>query len=258
MREHELVEELLNRKVIQYNQPGFIENDPVSIPRAFTKKEDIEISGFISSILAWGQRKTIINKCHELLERMDNTPYDFILNHHESDLKKLESFKHRTFNDTDTLYFIEALKYLYKYHGGLEGAFIKEHSPDYPDTSNAIIGFRKLFFSLEDHPRRTEKHISNPLKNATCKRINMYLRWMVRKDTCGVDFGIWNGIKMSQLICPCDVHVERVATTLSLLKTGAKGWKMATELTEQLKEFDPEDPVKYDFALFGMGVDGYL
>lgn len=258
MNNLEQIKDLLDQKVVQFNHPDFIGPDPVCIPRSFSSKEDIEISGFFAAILAWGQRKTIINKCKELMERMDNAPYQFIMDYQDQDLKALEGFKHRTFNDTDLLYFTEALRYLYTEHQGLEGAFIKKHQSSETDTGKALSGFRDLFFSLEDYPRRTQKHISSPLKNATCKRLNMYLRWMVRKDNKGVDFGLWTDIKMNQLVCPCDVHVERVARLLGMLDGTTKGWKMAIELTDTLKLFDPHDPVKYDYALFGLGVEGYF
>ncbi len=258
MPELRQVIDLLNKKVLQFNHPDFIGPDPVSIPHRFSSREDIEISGFFAATLAWGQRKTILMKCRELMERMDNAPYDFIINHEDTDLKVLENFKHRTFNDTDTLYFVEALRHIYQQYNGLENAFLHSFCPAAETTESAIISFRNLFFSLEDYPARTRKHISDPSKNATCKRLNMYLRWMVRKDPCGVDFGLWTQLKMNQLIIPCDVHVERVAGLLGLLPSGMKGWKMAVELTRTLRKFDPEDPVKYDFALFGLGVEGYL
>ncbi len=271
----------LDRKVVQYNQPGFIANDPICIPHLFTKKQDIEIMGFWASILAWGQRVTIINKSKELIALMDGAPYDFVLNHQESDLKRFEYFKHRTFNYTDTLYFIRFFKEHYKQYDSLEDAFLpfaeSAIHPMYQDNvisksrtggnvcynnlttlfsvESSLNFFRSYFFSLEDYPKRTIKHISSPMKNATCKRINMFLRWMVRKDNCGVDFGIWERIKPAQLICPCDVHVDRVARKLGLIERRQTDWKTALELTENLKRLDAEDPVKYDFALFGLGVE---
>ncbi|ADY51003.1 Conserved hypothetical protein CHP02757 [Pseudopedobacter saltans DSM 12145] len=275
------LKEFLDKKVLQYNQPGFIENDPICIPHLFTKKQDIEIMGFWSSILAWGQRVTIIKKSKELIGLMDGAPYDFILNHQESDLKRLENFKHRTFNYTDTLYFIQFFKQHYQQFNSLEDAFLpfkpSEMRDEYlseqisdmkaetnvcynsllnlPHVENNLNYFRSYFFSLEDFPQRTVKHISSPMKNATCKRINMFLRWMVRKDKCGVDFGIWDRIKPSQLICPCDVHVDRVARKLGMIDRKQTDWKTAVELTENLRKFDAVDPVKYDFALFGLGVE---
>lgn len=253
------VADLLAEKYLQYNQPNFIPNDPISIPHLFTKKEDIEIMGFWASILAWGQRKTIINKCKELITLMDGSPHDFILNHQDSDLKAFLSFKHRTFNATDTLYFIAWFREFYQKHESLEEAFlVGKQSTEESNIKNNLIGFHDFFFSLEDYPERTRKHIATPLRNSSCKRLNMFLRWMVRKDNHGVDFGIWNQIEMSKLICPCDVHVERVARKLGLIERPKPDWQMAVELTENLKLLDANDPVKYDFALFGLGVEGEM
>jgi len=250
--------DFLEEKAFQYNRPDFIENDPISIPHKFTLKQDIEIMGFWASILAWGQRKTIINKCHELIERMGGTPYDFIMNHTESDLKPFLSFKHRTFNDVDTLYFISFFRWYYQQYQSLEQAFSQFLSTKDLNVRSAIAGFHHLFFSLEEFPSRTKKHIATPDRNSACKRINMFLRWMVRKDEAGVDFGIWSEISMSQLICPCDVHVGRVAQKLGLISNDKYNWKVAEALTNKLKAFDPKDPVKYDFALFGLGVERNL
>ena len=248
----------LEEKVIQYNRPDFIELDPISIPHQFSQKQDIEIMGFWASILAWGQRKTIINKCNELIDWMGGTPYDFVMNHQDSDLKPFLSFKHRTFNDEDTLYFIRFFRWYYQQHHSLEDAFAQFLSPDDSNVKKAIEGFHNFFFSLEDFPRRTQKHVATPKRNSACKRINMFLRWMVRKDDAGVDFGLWDQIKTSQLVCPCDVHVGRVAQKLGLISTDKYNWKVAESLTKELKLFDAHDPVKYDFALFGLGVEGYL
>ena len=258
MSKFESLKELLDEKYLLFNQEGFIEHDPVSIPHLFSKNEDIEISGFIAAVLAWGQRKTIINKCTELFKLMDNAPYDFILNHKDEDLKAFESFKHRTFNGTDTLYFIAALKHIYSKYDSLENAFLQGMNKKDRTVKNALSRFKEIFFELDFHPERTKKHIASPERNSACKRLNMYLRWMVRKDDKGVDFGIWKNIKPSQLICPCDVHVERVGRKLGLIKLEKPNWKMAEELTGNLRQFDPTDPVKYDFALFGLGVEGYL
>jgi len=245
----------LDKKYEEFNRPTFIKNDPISIPHLFSKKQDIEIMGFIASVLAWGQRVTIINKCHELINRMDGAPYDFILNHKENDLKKLVGFKHRTFNDTDLLYFIEFLNNFYKTNTSLENAFTNNKDYTSPTTEKALIQFHNMFFSLEDYPERTKKHISTPVRNSACKRLNMFLRWMVRTDNNGVDFGIWNKIKPSQLICPCDVHVDRIARKLGLIERKQTDWQTALELTRNLKRFDSLDPVKYDFALFGLGIE---
>ena len=249
---------LLNQKVKQYNHPSFIANDPVCIPHLFTRKQDIEIMGLFAAIFAWGQRITIINKCKELIERMDGKPYDFILHHTDKDLKRLIGFKHRTFNDTDLLYFVNFLKDWYKEHPSLEKAFSGGIKPKDATVENGLNHFRKQFFSLDDAPTRTFKHVASPEQNSACKRINMYLRWMVRKDDKGVDFGIWNNIKTSQLICPLDVHVQRVATKLGLLQRTQSDWQAALELTQTLKTLDKNDPVKYDFALFGLGVDEHF
>ncbi len=288
----------LDSKVNQYNRPEFIKPDPVSIPHRFSKPQDIEIMGLWAAVLAWGQRITIINKCNELITLMDGAPYDFITNHNEADLKKLLHFKHRTFNDVDTLYFISFFRHHYKNHGSLESAFIPSSvmlsdseassSPDKsmrgkfegetkskdvilrlskderngpsevssPEPIEKYLNhFREYFFSLPDYPHRTKKHISSPSQKSTCKRLNMFLRWMVRKDNCGVDFGIWNRIKPSELICPCDLHVDRVARKLNLITRKQTDWQTAVELTQRLREFDPVDPVKYDFALFELGIE---
>jgi uncharacterized protein (TIGR02757 family) len=244
----------LDAKVTQYNRPDFIKNDPVCIPHLFTKKQDIEIMGFWAATLAWGQRVTIINKCKELIALMDGAPYDFIINHEEPDLKKLLHFKHRTFNDIDTLYFIAFFRHHYSNHDSLESAFMPGKGDD-PVVENALNHFRSYFFSLEDFPHRTKKHVSSPSQKSTCKRLNMFLRWMVRKDDNGVDFGIWNRIKPADLIMPCDLHVDRVARKLKLVTRKQTDWQTAVELTEKLREFDPLDPVKYDFALFGLGIE---
>ena len=266
------IKSFLDSKVTQYNRPAFIANDPVSIPHLFTKKQDIEIMGFWAAILAWGQRVTIINKCRELITLMDNAPYDFIINHEEPDLKKLLHFKHRTFNDIDTLYFISFFRYHYQNHNSLEDAFIPNLSVILSDSEGSmkrqVTGnttpepiekylnhFRQYFFSLPDFPHRTKKHVSSPSQKSTCKRLNMFLRWMVRKDNCGVDFGIWNQIKPSDLIMHCDLHVDRVARKLKLITRKQTDWQTAVELTLRLREFDPADPVKYDFALFGLGIE---
>ena len=255
----------LDFKVAQYNQPDFIKNDPVSIPHMFTQKQDIEIMGFWAATLAWGQRVTIINKCKELIALMDGAPYDFIINHHETDLKKLLQFKHRTFNDIDTLYFIALFRYHYERHESLETAFIPNQTVILSDSEEsirqplsvetALNHFRSYFFSLPDFPHRTKKHVSSPSQKSTCKRLNMFLRWMVRKDDCGVDFGLWSQIKPSDLIMPCDLHVDRVARKLNLITRKQTDWQTALELTARLREFDPLDPVKYDFALFGLGIE---
>ena len=245
---------LLDSLVVKYNRIDFIENDPILIPHSYTKKQDIEIAAFIAAIFSWGQRVTIINKSKEFLSNMDNDPYQFILNHSEKDLKPFLKFKHRTFNDTDALYFLSFLKMHYSNYDSLASAFDFKNGNGIRDLGQRIIDFKNYFFSIEDYPNRTKKHISSPENNATCKRINMFLRWMVRKDKFGVDFGIWNNIKPSELVCPIDVHVSNTARQFGLLKEEKVNWKTALILTETLKTFDAKDPVKYDFALFGLGV----
>lgn len=251
----ERLREFLDFKFKQYNTGQFIADDPITIPHSFSKQQDIEITGFWAAILAWGQRKTIINKCQELFGLMDNAPYEFILHHSDDDLKKLLNFKHRTFNTTDTLYFIEFFKWFYSQYESLEEGFYMSMSAADETVENGIAGFHNLFFSLPDYPERTRKHIATPARNSACKRINMFLRWMVRNDEAGVDFGIWKRIKPSQLVCPCDLHVDRVARKLGLITRKQTDWFTALQLTENLRQLDPEDPVKYDFALFGLGVE---
>jgi len=242
--------EFLDRKVEEYNQHSFIKHDPISIPRLFIKDQDIEIAGFFAAVFSWGNRATIINKSKELMQLMDNAPYDFCLDHSPKELKRLVSFKHRTFSTTDLLYFIEFFKYHYGKHKSLETAFTKHGIT----VEEMLIGFHHYFFSLEHVPARTKKHIATPERRSSCKRLNMFLRWMVRKDDKGVDFGIWKNISPSQLICPIDVHVARVARRLDILKRKQTDWQAALELTQYLRTLDKNDPVKYDFALFGLGV----
>ena len=248
------LQDFLNNKVSEYNQPSFIHDDPISVPHSFTQQQDIEIAGFFAAIFAWGNRKMIINKSKELMQLMDNAPHQFITQHKEDDLKKMLHFKHRTFNTTDLLYFIHFLKHHYSNSQSLETAFSKWMQPGDENIENALTGFPHYFFSLPDAPHRTKKHIATPEKNSTCKRLCMFLRWMVRKDNCGVDFGIWQNIKPSQLICPIDLHVARVAKRFELVKRPSVDWLTALELSSHLKKFDPSDPAKYDFALFGLGV----
>lgn len=247
------LKELLEEKYHQYNQAAFLENDPVSVPHRFSKKQDIEIAALFAATLAWGQRTTIIQSCTRLLALMDNDPHNFVLYYQEDDLKPFEKFVHRTFNATDVLYFIEFLRWFYRRHDSLEEAFYT-HDND-PDTGSGLIRFHRLFFSLPDYPQRTRKHVPTPERKSACKRLNMFLRWMVRCDNRGVDFGLWKKIRPAQLICPCDVHVERVARRLGLLRRKQVDWLAAVELTEALRKLDADDPVKYDFALFGLGLE---
>ncbi len=249
----EALKALLDEKFFQYNQVNFIENDPISIPHRFSKKQDIEIAALFAATLAWGQRATIIRSCSTLLNWMDNDPYNFIILHRPADLKPFTQFVHRTFNATDALYFIAFLRFYYTQHRSLEQAFVPLEGE--ADVGGALIRFHRMFFSLPDYPQRTRKHIPTPERKAACKRLNMMLRWMVRSDNSGVDFGLWKSIKPAQLICPCDVHVERVARGLGLLKRKSLDWLAAVELTRALSRFDATDPVKYDFALFGLGLE---
>jgi uncharacterized protein (TIGR02757 family) len=244
--------EFLNKKVDEYNQPFFIAGDPISIPHLFSKKQDIEIAGFFAAIFSWGNRATIINKTKELMTRMEMHPYEFCINYKPDELKKLKGFKHRTFNEDDLYYFVEFFHHHYQSSDTLEAAFIKRMTSNDNNVENALNGFKKCFFSFE-HLKRTEKHISSPLQKSTCKRLNMFLRWMVRKDKSGVDFGIWKKISPAQLVCPIDVHVARVARRFGLLKRKQTDWLAAVELTEHLRMLDKDDPGKYDFALFGLG-----
>jgi uncharacterized protein (TIGR02757 family) len=244
----------LNKKVDEYNQPFFIEADPICIPHSFTKKQDIEIAGFFAAIFAWGNRTTIINKSRELMNLMDNAPHDFCLNHSNNDLKKILNFTHRTFNPTDVLYFIDFFQHHFSENESLENAFTQSMGKADVNIENALNGFQKYFFSLENVPKRTMKHIASPAKKSTCKRLSMYLRWMVRKDKNGVDFGIWKNISPSQLIVPLDLHVARVARYFKLIERKATDWQTALELTNAMKLLDKNDPAKYDFALFALGV----
>jgi len=247
----------LDEWVEKTNRPSFIPNDPITIPHRFNKKQDIEIAGFFAAIMAWGNRKTIINKCSDLLERMDNAPHDFVLNSSNQELKRLEGFVHRTLNDTDVLFLIEFLSRWYSANPSLEQAFSSTLDSGDPTVENALKGFYNKVFTGEWISERTRKHIASPSKKSACKRLNMFLRWMVRSDQKGVDFGIWKTIKPSQLVCPLDIHVYRVANNLKILDRKAMDWKAATDLTKALRVLDPLDPVRYDFALFGLGVSGF-
>ena len=247
----EQLKEFLDSKVEQYNRIGFIESDPIQIPHLYTKKEDIEISGFLTAIISWGNRTVIIKNAIKMMELMDNSTHDFVINHQEGDLKYLENFVHRTFNSIDLKQFIKSLKHIYLEHGGLEKTLaIKGNHRSY---KNAIHNLKQVFFEIP-HQQRSQKHISNPLKNSAAKRINMFLRWMVRNDLTGVDFGIWETHNSANLSCPLDVHSGNVARKLKLLCRKQNDWKAVTELDNNLRKLDQNDPVKYDFALFGLGV----
>lgn len=245
--------DFLNQKTRQYNHPDFINEDPISIPHRFSRLQDIEISGFFAAILSWGRRKMIIQSCDKLMAMMDNAPYDFIMNHQADDLKTFTSFVHRTFNGADLLFFIDALQVYYQTFLSLEFAFSAHLRQGDKTVKNALIGFKEILFTQEHLPR-TQKHLSSPANNAACKRLNMYLRWMVRQDLQGVDFGLWKKISPAQLVIPMDIHVSRVAKRLGLLEKDTVNWSNAEKLTNELRNFDPLDPVKYDFALFGLGV----
>lgn len=255
MEKNKELRQLLDTKFAFFNHTRFIEHDPIQIPHLFTKQQDIEIMGFWVAMLAWGQRTTIINKAHALIDLMDGTPHDFVMGHEASDLQRFERFKHRTFNYTDTLSFLAFFKRHYSAFTSLESGFSHAYSPMERTVEASINRFHHHFFNDEFAPQRTKKHISAPFKKSACKRINMFLRWMVRQDTAGVDFGLWKNIKPAQLVCPLDVHALRTAEMLGLLQAGPTDWKKAVALTDALREMDPNDPVKYDFALYGMGIE---
>ena len=251
MMNTEELKEFLDTKVLEYNNPQFLEQDPICIPHSFNTKEDIEISGFLTATIAWGNRKSIIQNSQRMMELLDKEPYNFTMMAGELELDRLAGFVHRTFNGMDLTYFIKALRYIYQEHSGLEALFYKnaeEHS-----LQRSISAFKEVFFQIP-HPSRSLKHISDPAKGSAAKRINMFLRWMVRNDNTGVDFGIWKSLSPAQLSCPLDVHSGRVARKLGLLKRKQNDARAVTELDESLRRLDDTDPVKYDFALFGLGV----
>ena len=245
------LKEFLDAKVDQYNNPKFIESDPIQIPHLFNLKEDIEIAGFLTATISWGNRKSIITNATKLMQLLDHAPFDFVMNHRETDLEKLQSFVHRTFNGDDAIQFIKSLQHIYKNYGGLEQVFANYAEPQ--SLQQSISEFKKLFFEI-NHLPRSEKHVSDPLKNSAAKRINMFLRWMVRNDHTGVDFGIWKSLSPAQLSCPLDVHSGNVARKLGLLERKQNDAKALLELDNNLRALNVKDPVKYDFALFGLGV----
>lgn len=245
------LKDFLDEKVELYNNPKFIESDPIQIPHLFTMKEDVEIAGFLSATISWGNRKMIIQNSIKMMNIMGNSPYDFVMSHTDNNLEKLENFVHRTFNNIDFSCFIYALQNIYKNHDGLEAVFSKNQKED--SLQNSISAFKKIFFDI-NHEQRTQKHVSDPLNNSAAKRINMFLRWMVRNDSKGVDLGIWKSINSSQLSCPLDVHSGNVARKLGLLTRKQNDGKALLELDLYLRQLDKNDPVKYDFALFGLGV----
>lgn len=254
---------MLDENYFKFNRKDFIEKDPVSIPHSFKKKEDREIAGFMAATIAWGNRKAILQNANRMMELMDGSPHDFILNHSKAELKRMKGFVHRTFNEKDLVFFITSLRNIYRNHGGLENAFqLNEmEKKDLLNTGNSlqqrISHFRNIFLETA-HENRSEKHLSDPLKNSASKRICMYLRWMVRKDNQGVDLGIWKSISPSELCLPLDVHTGNVSRALGLLKRKQDDWKAVIEITEVLRQLDKKDPVKYDFALFGMGVENLI
>lgn len=245
------LKEFLDEKVVQYNNPKFIESDPIQIPHLFSRKEDIEIAGFLTATIAWGNRKMIINNSNKMMELLDNSPHDFLVNHQEKDLENLTNFVHRTFNGVDFKYFIKSLQNIYKNHNGLENVLLITDKSD--NYKTAIHNFKKVFFEIP-HQNRTTKHVSDPYKNSASKRINMFLRWMVRNNKTGVDFGIWKNHNPANLHCPLDVHSGNVARKLGVLHRKQNDWKAVREMDITLRKFDVKDPSKYDFALFGLGV----
>ena len=250
LKRYEL-KEFLDEKVELYNRPSFIECDPISIPHQFTKKQDIEIAGFLAATIAWGNRNMIIRNANKMMVMLDHSPYEFIMNSGDDEFQVVGSFVHRTFNSTDLFYFLKALRHIYRNKGGLEAILQTYQTVD--SLQPAIHELGKIFFELP-HEKRTERHVSDPYKGSSAKKLNMYLRWMIRKDNNGVDFGIWDSISPSILSCPLDVHSGRVARKLGLLKRKQTDAKAVAELDRVLRCFDSEDPVKYDFALFGLGV----
>ena len=245
------LKDFLDEKVEKFNQPSFIETDPIQIPKQFTSKEDIEISAFLTATIAWGSRPAIIKNANRLMSLMDNQPIEFVLYASSNELEKLNSFVHRTFNGNDCIYFIKSLRNIYKNHDGLQNIFQKGYQVE-KSIKSSLIHFYNIFFEIEGE--RTRKHISNVAKGASAKRLNMFLRWLVRHDKNGVDFGIWNGIPQSALMLPLDVHTGNVGRKLAILKRKSNDWKAVEEITSTLRKFDANDPIKYDFALFGLGV----
>lgn len=246
------LKEFLEEKTIQYNSPEFIESDPVQIPHQFTLKEDIEISGFLAATIAWGSRASIIKSARLLMNLMDNAPYNFIMDYSENDLRKFSHYHHRTFQPADCIFFMKSLRNIYRNHCSLGDIFQKEYAAS-KSLEKSLAAFRNIFFETE-HQQRTQKHVADIQRNSAAKRLNLYLRWMVRKDKVGIDFGLWKTIPMSALFLPLDVHTARVVRKLGILKRKQNDWKTVLEITGNLRRMDPSDPVKYDYALFGLGV----
>lgn len=256
MAMNEEIRELLDRLYEKYNTPDFIEHDPISIPHGFAGRGDREVSGFLAATIAWGNRKAIVKSARRMVEYMDGQPYDFTLNASPQELARLEKYVHRTFNGGDFISFVLALRSLIERYGGI-GEFFEQTWERTGDMRAVLSEFRARFFDI-DHQGRCEKHVSSIDKGASCKRLNMYLRWMVRDDGRGVDFGMWKRIPASALYLPLDVHSGNMGRALGLLKRKQNDWKSVEEITGALRELDPDDPVKYDFALFGAGIDGFL
>jgi uncharacterized protein (TIGR02757 family) len=246
------IKEFLDEKYNQYNCKKFIQSDPIQIPKQFEDPEDIEIAGFLAATIAWGQRSTIITNMNRLLNKMNNTPYEFITEADDDDLRILSDFKHRTFNGEDCIFFMKSLQNIYKNHGGLGSVFQNSYKKK-RNIPEVLQEFRNIFFEIP-HPARTQKHVADISKKSSAKRLNMFLRWMVRRDSKEIDFGIWDKIATKDLFIPLDIHSGNVARKLGLLKRKQNDWLAVEELTGKLREFDPYDPVKYDFALFGLGV----
>lgn len=248
------IKDLLDAKFLQYNIAEFAESDPVQIPRSFQLKEDIEIAAFLSATIAWGNRASVIKNAKRMMEIMGNSPFDFVMSHAQNDLEKLDGFVHRTFNSGDLVTFIKGLKHIYRHHGGMEKIFSEHHRDGF--MHHSIHTFKKHFFEVE-HLQRTTKHVADPAKGSHAKRIHLFLKWMVRQDNGGVDIGIWKSISPSLLSCPLDVHTGRVGRLLGFIQTNQDNLKALTELDLALRQFDAEDPAKYDVALFGLSKEGF-
>lgn len=251
MKKEEL-KAFLDSKYLEYNRPDFIEGDPICIPHRFQRKEDIEVAGLLAALIAWGRRDLIIRAADRLMEMMWNAPFDFVMHAGEDELATLQDFVYRTFQGVDGEAIVRGLRRIYEEMGGLEEVMAMH--PAEKDTWSAIIGLREAMVSHPDFPARTQKHLANPAKGSSAKRLNMFLRWMVRNDGRGVDFGIWKGISPSQLICPLDLHTGNVGRALGMVTRKQNDWKAALELTSALREMNADDPVRYDFSLFGLGI----
>ncbi len=253
--ENNRIKDFLENQLDRFNRETFIKDDPIAIPHRFSQTKDIEIAAFLAAIFAWGNRKIILQKSTEFLNLLDNAPYEFIISHQQSDLGRFKNFKHRTFNFEDAKYFLIALKHIYQKFESLEDVFTQGLVHNEPDIEKSLINFRTYFLAIGTPLKRTEKHIASPISQSACKRLNMFLRWMVRHDDRNVDFGLWKKINPSQLIIPLDLHVKRVTKELGMIEFGSNEWQNAKKLTNYLKQFDKNDPVKFDFALFGTGVN---